>query len=524
NHVLDARKAFRLALLEPADVAGLPQTLLNIMAEAMLADGHKTATADKGPWKLTLDLPVLIPFLKYSERRDLREKLYREHITLASAGEFDNGPVIDEILALRTELARLLGYEHYAEVSLATKMAPNVDAVDALQEELRKAAYPRAVDDFRELREFAFSQGHKGDFELWDFSFWHEKLREQRFDFTDEVLRPYFQFPRVLEGLFTLTEKLFGVTIKAADGETPVWHKDVSFLNVHDECGGKLACFYLDPYSRPGTKQSGAWMSPVLPRDTTVEPNRHPAAYLVCNQTPPSQQQPSLMTFREVQTLFHEFGHGLQHLLTTVGEPEASGLNNIEWDAVELASQFMENWCYDFTTLSALTRHIKTGDSIPADLFHKVKQARTFHAGSNTLRQLTFGILDMELHARFHQGGNDTTQQVVNRVNTKTRILPPLPEDRSLCAFSHIFAGGYAAGYYSYKWSEVLSADAFAAFEEARIQGEDAVTETGRRFRRTILALGGGTNPAEVFRLFRGRDPDPRALLRQDNLLDETES
>ncbi|MDE0838374.1 MAG: M3 family metallopeptidase [Kiritimatiellae bacterium] len=517
DHVLDARKAFKIMLTESSQIEGLPRSLLTSMAEAA-ADTNNEATAENGPWKLSLDPTVMIPFLKHAERGDLRETLYRAHVTLASDGEFNNMPILEEALALRSELASILSYDSYAEVSLATKMAQDINAVDALLETLRATAYPRAIEELDDLRAFAAEQGFTSDLALWDLGYWSEKLREQEFNFNDETLRPYFQFPRVLEGLFALTERLFDVRIRAADGDVQVWHDDVRFFNVFDADGSTLASFYLDPYSRPETKRGGAWMDPVRPLDTTGEMPTLPVAYLVCNQTKPTAAQPSLMTFSEVETLFHEFGHGLQHMLTRVGEPDASGLNNIEWDAVELASQFMENWCYDRDTLEGLSQHIDTGASLPESLFAKITASRKFHAGGGMLRQLAFAMLDMDLHARFSADKERALKDIVSKNNQKTRIIPPLPEDRTLCAFSHIFAGGYAAGYYSYKWSEVLSADAFGAFTEAG-SNDAAQKEVGLRFRDTILSLGGGTDPADVFRQFRGRDPDPEALLRQEGLL-----
>jgi oligopeptidase A len=318
-----------------------------------------------------------------------------------------------------------------------------------------------------------------------------------------------------LEGLFSLAEQLFGISIEGADGEVPVWPPAVRFFRVRDKDGADLASFYLDPYSRPETKRGGAWMDALLTRDRTPDGSlRLPAAYLVCNQTLPVAGRPSLMTFREVETLFHEFGHALQHMLTTVDEPDASGIHNIEWDAVEVASQFMENWCYHAGTLKRLSAHVETGEPLPAGLIEKIRSSRTYHSGLGTLRQVFFGMLDMELHARFLPGGSRTVSDVKKAIAARATVIPPLPEDRMLCGFSHIFAGAYAAGYYSYKWAEVLSADAFAAFEDAGLDDAQAVARVGRHYRDTILALGGGTHPREVFKRFRGRDPRPDAMLR----------
>jgi oligopeptidase A len=315
------------------------------------------------------------------------------------------------------------------------------------------------------------------------------------------------------------------VRIRAADGEAPVWHADVRFFRVSDAAGAPLAAFYLDPYSRPAEKRGGAWMDECvgrsrLFRDTSGAP-RLPVAYLVCNQTPPVGDTPSLMTFSEVETLFHEFGHGLQHMLTTVDHGLASGIRNVEWDAVELPSQFMENWCYHRETLLGLSRHVDTGAPLPGAVFERIAAARTFRAGSLMLRQLTFALLDLELHHRWSPDGPETPFALQQRLASRTSVLPPLPDDRFLCSFNHIFAGGYAAGYYSYKWAEVLSADAFAAFEEAGLENTEALAATGRRFRETVLALGGSRPAMEVFESFRGRAPDTAALLRHNGLAPE---
>jgi oligopeptidase A len=349
-------------------------------------------------------------------------------------------------------------------------------------------------------------------------AFWAERLREERFDLSDEQLRPYFPLERVLEGLFALTSRLFGITVEAADGEVPTWHEDVRYFRVRDEAGQQIAAFYLDPYSRPEDKRGGAWMDECLSRRIVDNLLQLPVAYLVCNGTPPVGESPSLMTFREVETLFHEFGHGLQHMLTTVDYADASGINGIEWDAVELPSQFMENWCYHRTTLMGIARHFETGEPLPDELFENLCRARTYRAGSLMLRQLNFGILDLYLHHQYDPAGEETVLQAQQRIALGTSALEPLAEDRFLCGFQHIFAGGYAAGYYSYKWAELLSADAFSAFEDAGLEDEQAVALTGRRFRDTVLASGGGRHPMEVFRDFRGREPSTDALLRHNGL------
>ena len=354
-------------------------------------------------------------------------------------------------------------------------------------------------------------------------SYWAEKQRETLFNFTAEELRPYFPLPQVLDGLFTLAKRIFGVTITAADGNAPIWQEDVRYFQVNNEAGEAIAHFYLDPYSRPAEKRGGAWMNDCIGRaKIKVEEQvmtRLPVAYLICNQTPPVDGKPSLMTFDEVTTLFHEFGHGLQHMLTKVDFPGAAGINNVEWDAVELPSQFMENWCYDKSTLFNMAKHYETGETLPEHYYDKLVSARNYMSGSGMLRQLHFSFLDLELHHRYQPNGEETPAAVRNRIAEKTTVMKPLPEDSFLCAFGHIFAGGYAAGYYSYKWAEVLSADAFSAFEEAGLNDEKAVSETGKRFRDTVLALGGSLDPMEVFKAFRGREPKTEPLLRHSGLL-----
>jgi oligopeptidase A len=524
NHVLDATKAFALTLTTPAEVEGLPPSLLQLAAQAARQAGEPTATAERGPWRITLDLPSFGPFLEHSRRRELRERLYRAYLTRASDGDLDNTPLIDRILALRRDMAGLLGYSTYAELSLASKMAPDVRAVETLLEELRQASYPAAEHDLEELRSFARQQQapEANDLCHWDLPFWAERLREHRYAFSDEELRPYFPLPRVLDGLFDLARRLFGVRIMAADGEVPVWHQDVRFFRVYDDQGGEIAAFYLDPYSRPAEKRGGAWMDECVGRSRVMavpqQGVRLPVAYLICNQTPPVDGKPSLMTFTEVKTLFHEFGHGLQHMLTTVDYGLASGIQNVEWDAVELPSQFMENWCYHRDTLMGMSAHVETGEPLPDELYDKLCAARTYRAGSLMLRQLYFAFLDLELHQRYDPHGSESVFDVQKHIAAKTTVLPPLPEDRFLCSFGHIFAGGYAAGYYSYKWAEVLSADAFAAFEEAGLENLEAVSRIGRRYRETVLAQGGSRHPMEVFREFRGRQPTTAALLRHAGL------
>ncbi len=524
NNVLDATKGFSRMLRDPAEVAGLPESWLELAAQSAREEGDEPdASAADGPWRLTLDQPSLQPFLEHGKNRALREDLYRGFITRASEGDLDNAPIIARTLQLKKAMAALLGFETFAALSLTTKMAAEVSAVDALLEQLRSASIDAAKRDLEDIQTHAEASGeHSGPLCHWDVPYWAERLREARYDYSEEELRPFFPFPKVLEGLLALASRLFDVEFEFADGEVPVWHEDVRFVRVKDAEGKPIAAFYLDPYSRPAEKRGGAWMDECVGRSRICvhagEAVRLPVAYLVCNQTPPVGDRPSLMSFYEIETLFHEFGHGLQHMLTRVDYGLAAGIRNVEWDAVELPSQFMENWCYHRETLLGISGHFETGDPLPDALFEKICAARTYRAGSQMLRQLLFGMTDMELHNRFDPNGDETAFDVQRRIAERTAVLQPLPEDRFLCSFGHIFAGGYAAGYYSYKWAEVLSADAFAAFEEAGLEDESAVAEMGRQFRDTVLALGGSRPPAEVFEAFRGRGPTPDALLRHAGL------
>ncbi|MBM5817861.1 MAG: M3 family metallopeptidase, partial [Cyanobacteria bacterium K_Offshore_surface_m2_239] len=523
NRVLDATNAWTLRLSDPAEVEGLPESLKEQLAQAARDAGDGEATASEGPWLLGLDMPRFGPFLKYSRRRDLREIAYKAHVSRASGKTDGNWPAIERILTLRREQAQRLGYGSWAEVSLAAKMAGSVADVEALLEDLRTAAYPVSLQELEALRACAAREGaaEAEDLKPWDVSFWAEVRRQEAFDLDSEALRPWFPLPRVLDGLFGLCDRLFGLRIRPADGEAPVWHPDVRFFRVDDAGSGEpLAAFYLDPYSRPGSKRGGAWMDECLVRsvDEAGAPVL-PVAYLVCNQSPPVGDTPSLMTFEEVETLFHEFGHGLQHMLTTVDRPQAAGINNVEWDAVELPSQFMENWCYDHATLMGMARHWQSGEPLPEAEFAKLQAARTFMGGAATQRQVHFALTDLRLHSQWTPECGRSPEQLRREIAVTTTVLEPIEEDAFLCSFGHIFAGGYSAGYYSYKWAEVLSADAFSAFEEVGLENEAAIQATGRRFRETVLSLGGSRHPGEVFETFRGRPPSPEALIRHSGLV-----
>jgi len=526
NHVLDATQGWTLLVDDADQLKGMPERALQALAAAAKEAGDQQQdgqdpSAEDGPWRLGLDMPRYLPVLTHADNRSLRETVYRAQVSRASSGELDNTPLIEEILDLRTHQAARLGYQNWAERSLASKMADNVGAVEQLLEELRVAALPVAEQEIDELRTCARRHGatEADDFSPWDVSYWAEKLRQERFNLNQEALRPWFPLPQVLDGLFHLCERLFSIKIEAADGEAPIWHQDVRFFKVNDQDGHPLAAFYLDPFSRPASKRGGAWMDECLNRSRNSEGElTHPVAYLICNQTPPSGDIPSLMSFEEVETLFHEFGHGLQHMLTTVEHPQAAGINNVEWDAVELPSQFMENWCLDRHTLMGMARHWQTGEPLPEEDYNKLRNSRTFMQGCGTLRQVHFALTDLRLHSTWTPELGQSPDAFRRKIADSTTVLPPIPEDRFLCAFGHIFSGGYSAGYYSYKWAEVLSADAFAAFEEVGLDQEENVQATGQRFRNTVLSLGGSQRPADVYKSFRGRTASTDALIRHSGL------
>ncbi len=517
NNVLDATNAWSLILNNKSQIDGLPERVLELMSISAHKYLKKDGEADSknGPWKLSLDIPTYTAFMTYANDRNLREKLYKAFVSRASYGEKNNSQIIEEILSLRTKQAKLLGYESWAELSLSTKMAKEIKNVEKLLEELRKPAFKTAKNELNILNKFSKDNGFPKleSLKPWDISYWSELLRKEKLNLDQEALRPWFPLNDVLKGLFNLSEKLFKIKVVEASNEVPVWNNDVLFFNILNKDDVKIASFYLDPYSRPESKRGGAWMDECLNKNN-IGRDILPVAYLVCNQTPPSKDKPSLMSFDEVQTLFHEFGHGLQHMLTTVNLPQAAGINNVEWDAVELPSQFMENWCFHKNTLLNIAKHYKTGESLSDENFEKLVENRTFNCGMATLRQLHFAITDLRLHSNINSNKGKNSNEIRKEIASQTTVIDPIQEDKFLCCFSHIFAGGYSAGYYSYKWAEVLSSDAFSMFEEADLENNKNISEIGEKFKDTILSLGGSLSPLEVFKLFRGREPKTDSLIR----------
>ncbi len=508
QHVLDATRAWSWHTNDPDRLRGLPAHLIHLAAQ-------NAADQQRDGWVLTLDLPCYQAAMLYAEDRALRAELYAAYTTRASeqgphAGKFDNGPLIDEMLALRHELAALLGFANYAEYSLATKMAPSTDAVVSFLRALAARSQAQATLEKRELETFAREQLGIAPLEAWDAAFASERLRQQAFDVSQEALRPYFPVQRVLNGLFTIVGRLFGLRIETVTG-VDLWHPDVLCHGIFDANGELRGLFYLDLFARAG-KRGGAWMDECLVRRQTSEGIQTPVAFLTCNFTPPVAGQSSLLTHDEVITLFHEFGHGLHHLLTRINEAAVSGINGVAWDAVELPSQFLENWCWEEEALAELSAHHETGEPLPKDLFDRVLAAKNFQAGMKMLRQLEFALFDFMLHARSPQGL--VVQAVLDEVRREVAVLVPPAWNRFQHSFTHIFGGGYAAGYYSYKWAEVLAADAFSRFEEEGVFSPQA----GRDFMTHILEAGGATDAMVLFRRFRGREPAPDALLRHSGL------
>nr|WP_175001137.1 M3 family metallopeptidase [Duganella vulcania] len=519
ENVLDATNDYKLLVEDEADLSGLPADVKAAARAAAEKEG-------KQGYEFSLHFPSYFPILQFADKRELRETIYRANATKASEQgdvfskkeEWDNTQNIVTLLKLRDEEAKLLGYKNFAEVSLVPKMAQSPDQVIAFLEDLAKRARPFAEQDLAELKKFAQDELGIADLKAWDIPYASEKLQERRYAFSAQEVKQYFPEHKVVDGLFRLIQNLFTVEIKPDDA--PVWHKDVRFFRI--ERNGKLiGQFYLDLYARAG-KSGGAWMDDARGRRAEEEKIQTPVAYLTCNFTEPAVvdgvAQPSLFTHDEVITLFHEFGHGLHHMLTQVDELGVSGISGVEWDAVELPSQFMENFCWEWEVLEHMTSHVTTGEPLPRALYDKMLAAKNFQSGLQTLRQVEFSLLDMHLHYDYDASTGKTVQQLIDEVRAKFALIIPPAFNRFQNSFGHIFAGGYAAGYYSYKWAEVLSADAYAAFEEAKALGPDATTETGKRYLQEILSVGGSRPALESFTAFRGREPSIDALLRHSGM------
>ena len=510
EHVLDATDAWSY-LASEAEMAGVPADVCQSAADAAKADGVSG-------YKLSLKMPCYLPVMQYAHDSSLREKLYRAYSTRASDQSehpaFDNTLVLQETLALRQEEARLLGYANHAEVSLASKMAESPEQVIRFLHDLAKKARPFAEKDIREMRVFARDSLNITDPQAWDWTFIGEKLKEARYAFSEQEVKPYFTAPKVLSGLFKIVETLFEVQIRSESA--PVWHPSVQFFRIERQ-GQLVGQFYLDPGARQG-KRGGAWMDDVRTRWLRPDTQRlqTPIAHLVCNFAEGVHGQPPLLTHDDVITLFHESGHGLHHMLTQVNERDVSGISGVEWDAVELPSQFMENFCWEWSVLRHMTAHVDTGEPLPRALFEKMLAGKNFQSGLQTLRQIEYALLDMRIHTEPQR--SEDVLGVLQEVRDQVAVLQPPAFNRMPHSFSHVFAGGYAAGYYSYKWAEVLSADAYAAFEETvQADGSHSV-ETGRRYRQAILEAGGSRPAMASFKAFRGREPQLDALLRHQGM------
>lgn len=506
QNVLDATDAWSLQVQDRAELAGLPEDVIAAARAAAEKDGL-------AGWKLTLQMPCYLPVQTYAEHRPLREALYRANALRASEfgdAKLDNSAHIDRILALRAELAALLGFASYAEYSIATKMADDAPQVLGFLRDLAARAKPYAQRDRAELEAFARDELGLPALEAWDLSFAAEKLKQARYSYSEQEVKQYFTEPKVLAGLFDVIHGLYGLTVQP--DQAPVWHPDVRFFRVVDAQGALVGQFYLDLYAREG-KRGGAWMDDCRNRRDTAQGVQTPLVYLVCNFGKGAGGRASTFSHNEVTTLFHEMGHGLHQLLTRIGELGVAGINGVEWDAVELPSQFMENFCWEWDRVQQMTAHVDSGEPLPRALFDRMLAARNFQSGMFTVRQLEFALFDMQLHSSYDPT-QDSVLQLLERVRDEVAVNRPPEWNRFPHQFSHIFAGGYAAGYYSYKWAEVLSADAYAAFEEAPGQ----VAETGRRFRDEVLSRGGSRSAAENFAAFRGRAPTVDALLRHNGM------
>jgi len=510
ENLLDATNAWSKIIRDEEDLAGLP--------ESALAQARQTAAShNEEGWMITLQFPSYISVMTYADNRELRREHYEAFATRASdqgphAGHWDNSENMEKILALRHEKARLLGFNNYAELSLATKMAEKPDDVTAFLEDLADRSWRHARKDLAELREFAKKYYGIKDLQAWDMTYYSEKMRQHFYQLSQEEVKTYFPITRVLPGLFAIVEKLYGLQISELTGFDS-WHPDVRFFEIHDQHGQLRGQFYLDLYAR-AKKRGGAWMDDCVSRKRFDDTIQTPVAYLTCNFTPPAGDTPALLTHDEVTTLFHEFGHGLHHMLTQVDHLGVSGINGVEWDAVELPSQFMENWCWEKEALALMSGHYQTDEKLPDALFDKMIAAKNFQAGMIMVRQLEFSLFDFRIHRDYDPEKGGRIYETLEQVREQVAVVRPPKFNRFAHSFSHIFAGGYAAGYYSYKWAEVLSSDAFSLFEEKGIFDQ----ETGKAFLTNILEKGGSQDAMELFINFRGRKPTIDALLRHNGI------
>ena len=511
ENVLDATQAWSKHITDEKQLAGLPDSALAMSKQAAEAKGLEG-------WLFTLNFPSYYSVISYADDRALREEMYQAYATRASdqgpnAGEFDNTAVMEDILALRHEVAQLLGFNNYAERSLATKMAENPQQVLTFLQDLAKRSKPMAKKELAELTAFAEKEHGMTELQAWDVPYYGEKLRKHTFDFSEEDIKPYFPETKVIPGMFNVVKRLYGISINEVEG-VEVWHEDVHFYEIRDDKDVVRGKFYLDVYSRD-KKRGGAWMDDCMGRKRNADGSLQiPVAYLTCNLTQPIGDDPALFTHNEVTTLFHEFGHGLHHMLTQVEHIGVSGINGVAWDAVELPSQFMENWCWEREALDLIAAHYQTGEPIPEELFNKMYAAKNFQAGMQMLRQIEFSLFDFRMYYEYNADDKKSIQAVLDEVRKEVSVLIPPAYNRFQHGFSHIFAGGYAAGYYSYKWAEVLSADAFSLFEEKGIFD----SETGDAFLECVLEQGGTKEPMELFKNFRGREPEIDALLRHSGI------
>ncbi len=512
ENVLDATQGWNKWFDDKTLLPGLPDSALDLFASLAREQGKE------GGYLLTLDIPCYLPLMTYCDDRELREELYIAYTTRASdqgpnAGQWDNSDIITKLLERRQELARLLGFKNYAERSLATKMAGSVDEVVDFLRQLADKSFSVAKAEFKELSAFAKQQGGPDQLEMWDIAYYAEKLRQARYDLSQEALRPYFPAPVVINGLFAVVKKLFDVEVAVAS-DVKTYHPDVNYYRIFKD-GEEIAGFYFDIYSRKN-KRGGAWMADCRVRRNLDDGHvQRPVAFLTCNFTPPVDGEPSLLTHDEVTTLFHEFGHGLHHMLTRVDVADVSGINGVPWDVVELPSQFLENWCWQPESIGLISAHYQTGEPLPADMLEKMLKAKNFQSGMQMVRQIEFALFDFLLHRDFEAGKTDVLQ-LLDEVRSEVSVKLPPAYSRFTHSFSHIFAGGYAAGYYSYKWAEVLSADAFSRFEEEGI----FAPHVGEAFLEEILQVGGSRDALEMFEAFRGRAPSVEPLLTHSGIVD----